>query len=160
MSEQTPYTTSRKYVVLQPLEQSAFMLPVEEWNDLKAKVSNIADDANAYHTLGSVLLGFAGSALLAAVTFHLVPPKVCPIATQDGKNCAAQEIVSSTPATVSWMLFAATATSGSLAFRFGAHQRISQGRSRDSVVSDMDRILRRYETPPEGLSSPLTPPST
>lgn len=147
MPENPTFTSSREFVLLQPRKTTAFMLPVEEWEDIKLKVSQIADGSSLYHSIGASLLGFALSALLTAVTFRLAPPKVCPGPKQVNGACSVPEVVTYAPEYVSWTLLLTTAISGSVALYFGSKQFEIQKRSKSYVVSDMDLILKRYEEP-------------
>ena len=153
MTEPSVFTTSRKYTILQPVEQAAFFLPVEEWNDLREKVDQIEDDANLWHTIGGILVGIAGSAFFGALAFHWMPPKECIAGRSATGACSVQEVVNYTPAYLCWGLFAATGLSGGLSFFFGSRQVVAQRRDKASVLSDMDRILKRYEKPAD-LSHP------
>jgi hypothetical protein len=153
MTEPSVFTTSRKYTILQPVEQAAFFLPVEEWNDLREKVDQIEDDANLWHTIGGILVGIAGSAFFGALAFHWMPPKDCIAGRTATGACSVQEVANYTPAYLCWGLFAATSLSGGLSFFFGSRQVVAQRRDKASVLSDMDRILKRYEKPAD-LSHP------
>ena len=147
MTEPSVFTTSRKYTILQPVEQAAFFLPVEEWNDLKEKVSQIEDDANLWHTIGGVLVGIAGSAFFGAIAFNWTPPKDCLTQRMANGACSVQEVANYTPAYLCWGLFAATGLSGALSFFFGSRQVSAQQADKRGVLSDMERILKRYEKP-------------
>ena len=147
MTENPTFTSSREFVILQPRKATAFMLPVEEWEDIKLKVSQIADGPSLYHSIGASLLGFALSALLTAVTFRLAPPNVCPAPKQVNGSCPVPEVVTSAPEYVSWALLSTTAISGALALYFGSKQSEAQRTSKEYVVSDTNLILKRYEEP-------------
>jgi hypothetical protein len=147
MPENPSFTSSREFVLLQPRKTTAFMLPVEEWEEIKSKVSQIADGSSLYHAMGASLLGFALSALLTAVTFRLAPPKVCPSQTNQNGSCPAPEVVTTAPEYVTWALLFTTAISGALSLYFGSKQSEIQRRSKEYVVSDMNLILKRYEEP-------------
>jgi hypothetical protein len=123
------------------------MLPVDEWEDIKLKVSQIADGSTLYNSIGASLLGFALSALLTAVTFRLAPPKVCPVPKQVNGACSVPEVVTSAPEYASWALLLTTSVSGALALYFASKQSETQNRSKGYVVSDMNLILKRYEEP-------------
>jgi hypothetical protein len=123
------------------------MLPVEEWEEIKSKVSQIADGSSLYHAIGALLLGFALSALLTAVTFRIAPPKVCPSQTNQNGSCPVPEVVTTAPEYVTWALLFTTAISGALSLYFGSKQSEIQRRSKEYVVSDMNLILKRYEEP-------------
>jgi hypothetical protein len=147
MNEPSVFTISRKFTILQPVEQAAFFLPVEEWNDLKDKVGKIEDDGNLWHTIGGVLVGIAGSAFFGALAFHWMPPKDCMTGQMVSGGCSVQETANYTPAYLCWGLFAATGLSGGLSFFFGSRQVSAQRTNKQGVLSDMDRILKRYEKP-------------
>lgn len=147
MPENLTFTSSRELVILRPRKTTAFMLPVEEWEDIKGKVSQIADGSSLYHAIGASLLGFALSALLTGVTLRLAPPKVCPGPTKQNGSCPVPEVVTTAPEYVSWALLFTTAISGAVSLYFGSKQSVIQRRGKEYVVSDMNLILKRYEEP-------------
>ncbi|TLD52174.1 hypothetical protein EYY28_14120, partial [Escherichia coli] len=71
MSGGNNFKMSQDYEIAQPKKKMAYPILVEEWDFLIGKIESISDDENIYHTIGSIFLGVAGSALIAALTLDL-----------------------------------------------------------------------------------------
>jgi hypothetical protein len=130
MVDEPTFKMSQDYEIVPPRKQRAYPILVEEWLHLKEKVRQIRDDANFYHTLGSVLLGVAGSALLTALTLDI--PKV------EGVTATPMPIL------IAWFAFFSTAVCGGLAMYFGKSQREVQHSNAIEVISHMELIEKRY----------------
>jgi hypothetical protein len=131
MAEESSFKMSQDYEVVPLRKQRAYPILIEEWQHLKEKIRQIHDDANFYHTIGSVLLGVAGSALLTALTLDIPKPQ--------GTTTMPMPIV------ISWFTFLATAACGSLSLYFGKTQRDVQRSNAAEVISHMELIEKRYE---------------
>lgn len=147
MTEETSFNVQLEYKILGLRKRVAITLPVDEWNDLREKVDGISDGESFYYSLGTLLIGFGLSALLAGVTFHLAPPKVCPKGGANGQGCNQAEVVTYWPEAVSIGLGLLALSTGGLSFIFGKEKIQLQNRSKLNVMSDMDMILKRYEDP-------------
>jgi hypothetical protein len=130
MSSDPSFKMSQDYELIAPQKKRAYPILVEEWNHLKSKISSITDDANFYHTIGSVLLGIAGSALVAALTLNL------PQNTQGGMAM---------PLILAWFIFISAFICGGLSLLFGGKQRDIQNSSTQDVIQQMNLIEKRYE---------------
>lgn len=130
MSVEPSFKISQDYELIPPQKKRAYPILVEEWEYLKKKILAIRDDANMYHTIGSILLGVAGSALVAALTLEF--PK-----GQEGQ--IPMSIV------ISWFIFASSLICGCLSLFFGSKQRQIQKASASEVIQQMSLIEQRYE---------------
>jgi hypothetical protein len=131
MSGEPSFKMSQDYEIIPPKKKRAYPILVEEWIYLKKKISSIRDDANLYHTMGSVLLGVAGSALTTALTLDL--PK-----SQGGQTAM--------PIIISWFIFVSSLVCGGLSLFFGRNQRQVQKAAASEVIQQMDLIEQRYDT--------------
>lgn len=122
---------SQDYELVTPKKKRAYPILVEEWEHLKTKISSIKDNANFYHTAGSILLGVAGSALIAAITLDM--PEVV-----EGQTPM--------PIIIAWFSFITFGICGSLALLFGSKQREIQQTSTNEVIQQMTLIEKRYES--------------
>lgn len=132
MSEELEPTfkMSQDYELIPPKKKRAYPILVEEWEHLKKKIGNIRDDANLYHTVGSILLGIAGSAFVTALTLDL--PKV-------------NEDQIALPIIIAWFIFLSSLICGGLSLFFGHNQRQVQKASATEVIQQMSLIEKRYE---------------
>ena len=145
--ESKKFDVSIEYRILGLRNRVAITLPVDEWNDLRKKVADIADGGSHFYAAGNLLIGFGLSALLAGGTFHLAPPKVCPQRSTNAQACVQDEVVTYLPELASYTVGLIALSTGALAFFFGRESVKLQKRSKLSVCSDMDMILKRYEDP-------------
>ncbi|MBI1924438.1 hypothetical protein HYR99_09320 [Candidatus Poribacteria bacterium] len=112
---------SQKYKMLIPVEEDAYMIPISDWNNLHEKIKRIDSTTGLlFHTIGSVLLGVAGSALVGALT------------SQNQIPC--------------WAIFAVSLISGLLSLYFASQQRKLDIYSKDDILKEIHRIERRYRT--------------
>lgn len=139
MSGESSFKISQDYELIPPKKKRAYPILVEEWQYLKKRISAIRDDANLYHTIGSILLGVAGSALIAALTLDL--PK-----GQGGQTAM--------PIIISWFIFVSSLVCGCLSLFFGHNQRQVQKTSASEVIEQMGLIEQRYETEVEPVKNP------
>ncbi len=130
MSDEPSFKMSQDYELITPKKKSAYPILVEEWVHLKTKIKLISDNANLYHTVGSIFLGVSGSALVAALTLNIPD---------------ASEGVIAMPIILSWFIFISASICGVLSLVFGSKQRKVQASSADDVIQHMDLIEKRYE---------------
>jgi len=130
MTSEPSFKMSQDYELITPKKKRAYPILVEEWEHLKSKIRKIRDNANLYHTIGSILLGVAGSALVAALTLEL--PKA-----EGGRTPM--------PIIIAWFTFVAALISGLLSLFFANTQREVQSTSASEVIEHMELIERRYE---------------
>jgi len=129
MSEDPSFKMSQDYELVPPKKKRAYPILVEEWESLKRRIAAIDVDVNMYHTIGSLLLGVSGSALLAAISLGN-------LTASDGK-------LQWTPA-LCWLMFVATLICGALALFFGRDQRAAQKAKAGNVLEQMELIEKRY----------------
>ena len=128
MSDDPKFTMSQDYELMLPKKKRAYPILIEEWEYIKDNINSIKDDANLYHTVGSVLLGIAGSALVAALTINI--PTL-----ESGQ----------TPIVIAWSIFSSAFISGCLSLHFGKSQRKVQSLNKNDVIGHMKIIEKRYE---------------
>jgi len=131
MADEPTFKMSQDYELIPPKKRRAYPILVEEWNYLKEKIRKIRDNANFYQTIGSVLLGVAGSALVTALTLDLPKP--------EGSNATPLPIL------IAWFAFVTALICGGLALYFGKAQRDVQTSSAKEVIEHMELIEKRYE---------------
>ena len=130
MSSDPSFKMSQDYELIAPQKKRAYPILVEEWRYLKARISAITDDANLYHTIGSILLGVAGSALVAALTLDLPNSEQGTMAM---------------PLIIAWFICVSAVICGGLSLLFGGKQREIQSSSTQDVIQQMEFIEKRYE---------------
>lgn len=131
MDNQPQFKMSQDYELIPPRKTKAYPILVEEWNHLKSKINQIRDEANLWHTVGSVLLGVAGSAITGVLMLDIPP--------QTGSNSTP------TPIVYGWAVFFVTSISGSLSLYFAKQQRKDQQTNASEVISHMNLIEKRYD---------------
>lgn len=131
MSEGPEFKISQDYEIVPLQKKRAYLILVEEWEYLKSKIRQVHDNANLYHTIGSVLLGISGSALVAALTLR-VPSDI--------------EVRIAIETQVAWLIFIATLICGCLSLYFGKSQRKIQNANTEDIINHMRLIEKRYES--------------
>ena len=129
MSGESSFKISQDFELILPKTKRAYPISLEEWSYLKKQIGTIHDDANLYHTIGSALLGMAGSALIAALTLDLP---------------AGKEGQTAMPIII--FFFISSLVCGGLSLFFGHKQRLVLKVSASKVIQQMDLIEQRYET--------------
>ena len=129
MSGGNNFKMSQDYEIAQPKKKMAYPILVEEWDFLIGKIESISDDENIYHTIGSIFLGVAGSALIAALTLDLP--------SDDGYM--QRHIL------ISWYVFWASLICGVLSMFFGRKNKKINRTSAKDIVQQMRLIEKRYE---------------
>lgn len=130
MQSDPSFKMSQDFELVPPQKKRAYPILIEEWEHLKGRIRSIRDTANVYHTVGSALLGVAGSALVAALTLD-IPTK--------------EDSSTPMPIMISWFIFASATVCGGLSLFFGRAQRKVQGSTATDVVAQMELIQKRYE---------------
>lgn len=127
MSDQPNIQMSHGLVVLPPKSDQAYPIPCEEWRLLKSKIQKLTTEPWVFHTVGSLLLGAALSAIASILLQAFDSPE-----QQRALDTA-------------WSIFAVTGLCG-VACLFFAHKERQMHRDRASeVVAQMDLIEKRYE---------------
>lgn len=129
MSGGNNFKMSQDYEIAQPKKKMAYPILVEEWDFLIGKIESISDDENIYHTIGSIFLGVAGSALIAALTLDLP--------SDDGYM--PRQIL------IPWYVFWASLICGVLSMFFGRKNKKINRTSAKDIVQQMRLIEKRYE---------------
>ncbi|EBL6483199.1 hypothetical protein AT359_24495 [Salmonella enterica subsp. enterica serovar Schwarzengrund] len=129
MSGGNNFKMSQDYEIAQPKKKMAYPILVEEWDFLIGKIESISDDDNIYHTIGSIFLGVAGSAFIAALTLDLP--------SDDGYM--PRQIL------ISWYVFWASLICGVLSMFFGRKNKKINRTSAKDIVQQMRLIEKRYE---------------
>lgn len=130
MNNEPSFKMSQDYEILPPQKKRAYPILVEEWEHIKTRIRNIQDNVSFFHTTGSVLLGVAGSAIIAALTLNLP-------ATAEGTVAF--------PILVSWSIFFLCLICGILSLYFASKQREIQRTTASDVIQQMSLIEQRYE---------------
>ncbi len=130
MSDAPEIKMSQDFELIQPKKKMAYPIPIEEWDHIKLKIKNISDNANLYHTIGSILLGVSGSAFVAALTINV------PINANSEPN---NTII------IAWFVFISAAVCGILSLHFGKSQRLVQNSNTEDVIEQMELIEKRYK---------------
>ncbi|EPJ7186863.1 hypothetical protein N1Z88_003638 [Citrobacter amalonaticus] len=130
MSTDPSFKMSQDYELIPPKKKRAYPILVEEWVHLKTRIKGIRDNANFYHTAGSIIMGVAGSALVAALTLNL-PNEA------DGRMAF--------PLIIAWFIFVSSIICGALCLFFAYHQREAQKTSAGDIITQMELIEQRYE---------------
>ena len=124
MTEQrASFKVSRDYEVVRPGTEKAYMVPISEWDNLRKKVDRMESGGSMFHTIGAVLLGIAGTALVGALT---LPEAAVQSGVPTRLSC--------------WALFAVTLICGLLSLCFVWRQRKTLANSKEDFLSEMDRI--------------------
>jgi hypothetical protein len=127
MTDEVTFQLSQGYEVLQPKSGQAYPIPCDEWGWLKGKIKKLTMEPWLFHTLGSLFIGAALSALVAILvgTFQLP---------------AQQRQLD-----ITWAVVVVTFISGIVCLFFAHKERgIFRERAND-IVAQMDLIETRYE---------------
>ena len=108
----------------------AYPISVKEWEYLKEQIGQIEERGNFWQTIGSILLGAAGTAVLNSFTATFPTPP-------EGSQ--------SIPKILNWAFFLITGLSGLLAFFFGRSQKKLQKQFAQNVVRQMELIEGRFQ---------------
>lgn len=125
MKEQSTYSISQDYEIIQPKKGKVYPILIQEWLFIKTKVGEIKIKINFYHTLGSILIG-------AALSF---------LATN-----LATEFKNVNTETVCWGIFVVALICGSLCFVFGETKRKEVNSKPNFIIDQMDLIETRFES--------------
>lgn len=134
MSDQEPrIEINAKYTVRAPIDEDVLPIPESEWEDLKSQIGHIGSAPLFYPTVGTWLMGIAGSALLGSLT---LPRSI----TTFGY-----------PTTlISWAIFFVTLITGIFALMFAWKQRELLIYSKQQVLRKMEFIERKYPPTEQG----------
>ena len=126
MTNEPSFKMSQDYELIPPQKKRAYPILIEEWEHLKKKIRSISDNANIYHTIGSALIGVAGSALVMALTLNIPP----------GDNSSTPM-----PILISWFIFVSALICGGLSIFFGKTQRKVQNSNTNDVIEQFFLLL-------------------
>jgi hypothetical protein len=131
MGEESNFKVSQDYEIVPPQKKRVYLILVEEWDFIKGQVSALKDNTNFWHTLGSILLGVAGSGLLSAMTLDI------PIPEGDKRMPM--------PILISWGAFVITGLTGGLSMFFAKAQRKVDEKTAGNAVAQMELIEKRFQ---------------
>lgn len=131
MGEESNFKVSQDYEIVPPQKKRAYLILVEEWDYIKGQVSALKDNTNFWHTLGSVLLGIAGSGLLSAITLDIPVP--------EGDKRMPMPIL------ISWGAFVVTGLTGCLCMYFAKAQQKVDAQTAGNAVAQMELIEKRFQ---------------
>jgi hypothetical protein len=127
-NEKSSLSISQDLQIMSPKKEDAYPIPDSDWNYLQAKVSKIASPDLIYHTIGSILFGVAGSAFIALLT---LPEEI--------------EIIGKL-FYILWAIFATAFICGGLCFFFSYHKRKYITCSKEDVLDEMNRLVKKYRS--------------
>ena len=128
MDEQKSHiSVSQGFEVHKPQKGKAYIIPVQEWDHIKQRIGRIESIGLGFHTAGSLLLGVAGTAIVAALT---MPPGTTVFNTPSNQIC--------------WGIGLVSGICGAMALYFASRQRDIMSYSKQDVISEMDHIEKRY----------------
>ena len=130
MSEQISIQMSQGLEILPPRSGQAYPIPCDEWALLKGKISRAAHEPWLFHTIGSVLFGVAGSALISILLTNFDTP-----ALQTLRIVALASMIVAT-------------ICGLLCLVFAHLQRKAKRELASDVVAQMELIEKRFERAP------------
>jgi hypothetical protein len=120
---------NRPLGVLQPEEEKGYLIPLSDWSFLRSKIDKIEEPTVLYNTVGAILIGVAGSALLA------------------GLGLLAVEKISIALHAICWVIFALCLVSGGICLYFDNTTRKQYNfKSKIDALEEMDRLAKRYKT--------------
>lgn len=140
MTEKASFELSQGLEVLAPKQARAYPIPCGEWDYLKGRIRAIKDTPVLWHTVGSLFLGASFSTLVAILIGGIV--------AQQGDNRL----------TIAWAVVVSTGLLGLMALYFARERRTEMRVKPDDVVSHMELIEDRFETPTEAKSEEMEPP--
>ena len=117
---------SQDLEVRPPVSEQGFTVTDSDWSYLRKKISQISTGEIGYHTAGSVCLGIAGSAFVAALT---LPENTIIYGTRSSLVC--------------WGVVILFGICGVMAYIFSQGQRKLTVRTKDGVMEEMERIEKR-----------------
>jgi len=138
MREMQPsLNVNRPLGVLEPEKENAYPIPLSDWSFIRNKIRKIEQPTVLYNMIGSVLLGVAGSALLAAVVLQKAP-----------------DTISVGVHVFCWMLFAFCLLSGIgvLYFDNRTRRKYNTG-TKEDVLEEMDRLEKHFKTEARTVSA-------
>ena len=105
----------------------AYPIAISDWEFLKQKVSEIEDSSSLFKTIGSVLMGVAGSALLATLTL--------------------QESISSVISVVCWIIgFVCLGVAGLCYLFDNKYNKNRLSGSKQNVLDQMNKLERQFQS--------------
>ena len=113
-----PITISNKSTIIPRKEEKSYTIPRSDWQFLKRKINDIESPRFLWYTIGSALLGIAGTAAFTAVL------------------CNKSWI---------WVIFTGTCVGGILLLIFAHKERKIITHTKDDVLEEMKRIEDKHE---------------
>jgi hypothetical protein len=122
-----PFIFSHDLEIMPPKKEKAYLITKSDWEFLRNKINKIHSGDLLYHTIGSIFLGIAGSALLIIFT---LPKDI--------------DKLGYSPALI-WVIFIAGLIIGLLSLYFAHQKRKLVAVSKEDIIEELDRLKARYE---------------
>lgn|GEM_PF-809425 len=116
---------SQDYEVIPPQKQRSYPISTIEWSLIKKKIDEIKDNANSWHTTGSILIGATVITFITSLTLIGDANKI--------------------PLIIWGSATILTAVIGGFAFYFGKEQLETQNKSKEDVIDFMNTIEERFQ---------------
>jgi len=116
-------TVTHKWELEYPKTEEAYLVPKSNWNHLRKRVERIKSPTTIFLTIGSVLLGVAGTAFIGALTL----PDV------EGYKSL-----------VCWAVFAVAFVCGGFSLFLHRHQRKQETNVKTDIIECIDEIEEKY----------------
>lgn len=128
MNDKPSIRISHDLEVKEPKQEGAYPIPDSDWKYLRNKVLRIEVPPLFFLTIGSILLGVAGSGVVA----------ICSLTN---------DIIKIEPNlnTKLWAIVATSSISGILSLIFAYLRRRNISCSKDDVVAEMDHLTEKYK---------------
>ena len=116
---------SQDFEIIPPQKQRSYPISITEWGLIKKKISAVKDNANFWHTTGSILIGATVITLITSLTLIGDTNKI--------------PLIIWVSATI------LTGGIGGFAFYFGNQQKETQNKSKEDVIDFMTTIEDRFQ---------------
>jgi hypothetical protein len=128
MDEQKSHiSVSQGFEVHKPQKGKAYIIPVQEWDQIKQRIGRIESIGLGFHTAGSLLLGVAGTAIVAALGMP-----------------SGTTVLNIPSIQICWAIGLVSGICGGMALYFASRQRNIMSYSKQDVISDMEHIEKRF----------------
>jgi hypothetical protein len=159
--EPKPLGFSQTFTVLTPPSEQMLPVSIQQWEQFMRRIERAADPVSWLGSFGWACVGFAGSALLTAVTF--------PFSAEFTRQTVEGNTVTREPnlfalivAITSWVLVVFASILGVIAILFARTRQQDSATILHTVVEDMQAYQKRHipVVPPAGAPPPASPPAT
>lgn len=127
MNKQEPsLTISHKWEIKRPGKEEAYIVPKSDWIRLRKRVQRIKSPSRIFLSVGYLLFGVAGTALISAISL---------IGSGDHRSL------------IYWAIFAITSICGGVCLLFNRYQRKQETSLKEDALDCMSEIEEKYEKP-------------